>query len=79
MVNNIQSAPSSLHYGVPQGSVFGAVLFTMYMQPLGPLISIFHHLYHLFADDIQLYDSAKPNNVPGLVQNMSTCVSQCSR
>ena len=75
IVNNTASAPSPLRYGVPQGSVLGPVLFTMYTQPLSSLIKTLSHSYHFFADDSQLYDSAPPADVPTLVDDMSGSIS----
>ena len=44
---------------VPQGSVLGPVLFTIYMGPIGQIIRRHRLDFHLFADDSQLYVSSK--------------------
>ena len=55
-----KSKETALNYGVPQGSVLGPVLFTMYVQPLSQVIRQFGVDYHMFADDTQLQLSAPP-------------------
>ena len=61
MIANHISSTKEHHYGVPQGSVLGPILFVLYIQQLSNLIKRHSLSVHLFADDIQIETSILPN------------------
>jgi len=70
------SDQSQCKYGVPQGSVLGPILFTIYTMPLADIISSHNLEYHFYADDTQLYISFNPKQQPSFHQSLNF-MEQC--
>ena len=72
--SNHCSAFAHVHSGVPQGSVLGPILFTMYTKPLSAIIDSHSIIHHSFADDLQLHMSAPPDRISELLHSMQSCI-----
>jgi hypothetical protein len=61
VIDGESSDPQLLEYGVPQGSVLGPKLYSMYTMPLGHLLKQAHLEHQFYADDTQGYNTFFPS------------------
>ena len=72
------SDPVTLTFGVPQGSVLGPILFTLYTIPLGKICKR-HHIFYLYRHDTQVYLVFKPNRNGSkeiCIHNLENCINE---
>ena len=73
-VGGNRSAEVLCEYGVPQGSVLGPLLFTLYIAPVANVITS-HGVSHLqYADDTQLYIALDKDESIEILQNCADAV-----
>lgn len=65
VLNNISSDTLQVTTGVPQGSILGPLLFSIFINDVEEVIS--NSSFHIYADDLQLYHS-------GLVSSPKKCL-----
>ena len=67
------SAKQLIQSGVPQGSVLGPILFSLYVSDIAGIVAAHGLSSHQYADDTQIYGHCRPEGVPDLVCRVSTC------
>ena len=79
LVGHALSAETPLLCGVPQGSVLGPLLFSLYSRQLADLIDKFCIDYHFFANDSELYSCLPTEHESALssaLRNVESCCRQ---
>ena len=73
------SSKADLKFGVPQGSVLGPLLVTLYTTPLSSMI--FEHTIpnHLYADDSHLYVSFASGDSAAALNGLQLCLASVHR
>ena len=68
--------PVCLKFSVPQGSVPGPLIYSLYTMPLGKQVQSQEIDHHFYADDSQLYNVFKsvPAEVSRTVSSMGDCL-----
>ena len=74
-IRNAQSKNRLLNCGVPQGSVLGPDLFTLYTAPLADIFQKHHVFFHMYADDTQILVSCPPSDISKSIEGLEQCLA----
>lgn len=72
--NSCTSSHFPLVCGVPQGSVLGPRLYSLYVSPISDIIKMHKLSYHMYADDTCLYFSFSPDEIVNSVKIVELCI-----
>jgi hypothetical protein len=70
-----RSTSTRCTFGVPQGSVLGPFLFSVYVSPIAEVITSYGVQFHQYADDTQLYVSVKSDKDIKTLEECTIAVS----
>ena len=74
MFDKFSFQPRRLSCGVPQGSILGPVLFSLYISPLEDVIRAHGLKVMIYADDSQLYIIMRQSNRATASKDLTLCI-----
>ena len=76
-IGDSKSNPRKLLSGVPQGSVAGPQIFTLYSSPIEDIVQRYPGVSGIYyADDSQLYVSLNPNDTSHSLTELENCIKE---
>ena len=70
VVNSFQSETLPVKFGVPQGSVLGPTLFSLFCNDLPDIVEDCDDEIHIYADDTTIYGAASSPDMVAVVLNV---------
>ena len=78
-IGDVKSKHHVLLYGVPQGSVAGPHIFTLYSSPVKDIVKRHDVSGMFYADDSQLYVSVDRNDVNPSIGELERCIKEIKK
>jgi hypothetical protein len=73
-INDVESSPRHLQYGVPQGSLLGPLFYSLYTKSIENIANKHGLRIITYADDCQLYISYKTQNRNSAEEILNNCL-----
>ena len=73
-VGNVFSSYATITCGIPQGSILGPLLFSIYMLSLGRVIHNSNISFHFYVDNTQIYLSINPSDLTSFT-SLTACLA----